>query len=93
MSRIDPDVCAGHGKPCVKKAATQTMFGCNKKQRLQKTPQWPPRVLSFLLAPLPRDGPPVVSLWCRLGCRHVALLLLPAALVSLLLALPAHPAS
>ncbi len=30
MSRIDPDVCAGHGKPCVKKAATQTMFGCKK---------------------------------------------------------------
>ena len=41
MSRIDPDVCAGHGKPCVKKAATQTMFGCKKATFTESPPASP----------------------------------------------------
>ncbi len=62
MSRIDPDVCAGHGKPCVKKAVTQTMFGCNKKkQRLQTAPQRVPRDPRALPAPTPWSSIGVAS--------------------------------
>jgi hypothetical protein len=62
MSRIDPDVCAGHGKPCVKKAATQTMFGCKKATFTESPPAGPQG------PPGPSSPNTMVVHWSRLDC-------------------------
>ncbi len=51
MSRIDPDVCAGHGKPCVKRHRRKPCSDA-KKQRLQTAPQRVPRAPRAIPAPM-----------------------------------------